>query len=201
MSPSATQDVLDRIGTLSAPLRCMSSIAPLVSLLAMAFQARQIQEPKRLANLMHTMSLPLQDNDKVNHDVFVSSFIRLLSPVLNGKAGLEDVETALGALQQPVIFRTFWTLDGENLIKQAVDGDAHAGSLESVKAPFLDVFVHDASRRIGLTCNKGCLVLVPGHAQCGDELWEAEGDSHLLVRRAGEGGMHQTIGEAFFTQT
>ncbi|PHH76850.1 hypothetical protein CDD82_3782 [Ophiocordyceps australis] len=199
MSPSATRDVLDRIDIMSAPLCCMSSIAPLVSLLAIAFQARQMQEPKRLANLMHTMSLPRQDN-KVNHDVFVSSFIRLLSPVLNGKAGLDEVVTALGALQQPVNFCAFWTLDGENLIKQAADGGAHAGFLESVKAPFLDVFVHDASCRIGLTCNEGCLVLVPGHAQCGDELWETDRGSHLTARRRGAGGMYEMIGEAFCTQ-
>ncbi|KAM4056604.1 hypothetical protein HRG_003473 [Hirsutella rhossiliensis] len=170
----------------------MSSLTPLVSLLALAYQARG-PPPERLATLMHAMSpAPTAEHSRQE---YVSSFVRLLSPVLNGLAGLKDFTEAVGAYSEPEDFRGFWTLEGRNLIKEVVGGSAHMGAAMATNVSFLDVFVKDTSRRIALGRKTRALALVPADAEPGDELWLEADEESPAVRRAADTDVGRLTGK------
>lgn len=182
MSP-ATSVSIDTIDRLSDPLASMSSLPSLVSLLALAYLARvpPPEEQERLTTLMHTIS-PAPTVQPARQ-IYVDSFVRFLSPVLNGLAGLKDFTEAVGAYAEPEDFRDFWALEGRNLIKDVVGGSAHTGAAMLTDASFLDVFVKDASLRIALGRRTRALALVPADAEPGDVLWQEAVGGPLTVRR------------------
>ena len=205
MSPSAILDegvLMDTIGSISEPLSSMSTITPLVSLLTLAYQAKVPPplEQERLVTLMQIMSAPPRPEalKEHSHVEFLGSFMNFLSPVLNGMAGMEDFEAAVGAFSQPEGFRDFWTLDGSNLIRDFIEGDAHERAVKGSGLPFLDVFVKDKSRRVALSQEGGMLLSVPGNAESGDEVWRGNGDAQMIMlRRRRGGGSGECIGEVF----
>jgi hypothetical protein len=58
--------------------------------------------------------------------------------------------------------------------------------MEGYDVPFLEAFVKDSSCRIALGKNQGMLLLVPGDAEVGDDVWWDEDEQRLTVSRKGE---------------
>lgn len=87
---------VDTIEGLSDPLSSMSSLASLVSLLALAHRARRREGEKqeRLVALMHAVS-PVPSASHSRQE-YVASFVRLLSPVLNSLAGMQEFAQVVG---------------------------------------------------------------------------------------------------------
>ncbi|PHH77968.1 hypothetical protein CDD80_7539 [Ophiocordyceps camponoti-rufipedis] len=199
MPPSTTllQGVsIDAIGRLSDPLAAMSSIDPLVSLLALAYQQQHGPGRDRLATLMHTMSAPSPPPPQRCPPELVRAFVDFLTPILGGLAGLSDFSDAVDANSQPEGFRDFWTLDGQNLLHDVVAGSGQdAPPIASVS--FIDAFVGDTGCRIALGQESRVLSLVPAQAEPGDELWQEHASSPILVRRRARNGGWTIIGHAF----
>lgn len=183
MSPSALNSTVETtqiIIRLSSPLAELSTLTPLVDLLALTY-AVTVPSPlkqSRLSTLLHTLSAdprpssppaPHREAEKLN------SFIRFLSPVLNGMAGLRDFEAAVDLRDDddPQDFRDFWTLEDRNLIKEYVEDGQVGGSSPGSEKVFLDSFVRDVSRRVALS-HEGRLMLVDGHRKVGEEVFVAE---------------------------
>ena len=197
MSPSAIlpENVShDTVHVLSEPLCAMQSITPLVSLLAMTYNSRPAgsrpggHAGDRLSSLMHTMSSRVTPSLKhkqgkfQSHEALRNSFVRLLSPVLNGMAGLQDFEDAVGASSNPEDFRDFWTLEGHNLIRDWVKDGGLAGTSPGADMVFLDTFVGDHSCRVALGRDARALVLVSGDTRVGDSMvLKAVGDEDTRV--------------------
>ncbi|RCI13044.1 hypothetical protein L249_0078 [Ophiocordyceps polyrhachis-furcata BCC 54312] len=189
---------IDAIDRLSDPLASTSSIDPLVSLLALAYHQQVGPEGDRLASLMHTMtgsSSSSSSSAPPHSQELVMTFIEFLSPILGGLAGLSDFSDAVDAVSNPDGFCDFWTLNGQNLIRDVVAGDGHGGSpIPAVS--FLDAYVEDTSRRVALGLESGALSLVPAEAKPGDELWQECASSPTLVRRRSPNGGWNVIGKA-----
>ncbi|KAM0204663.1 hypothetical protein ACHAPA_001893 [Fusarium lateritium] len=180
---------IDSIATLSDPLSSMSSIFPLVSLLTMAYHVRTPQpcSQERLLTLLHTMSpaLTTEINTKYSREEILNSFIHFLSPVLNGMAGMLELLTNVDAFSRPEDFRQFWSLERSNLIRDFVESGGPLRGMQGYDVPFLEAFVKDSSCRIALGSNKGMLLLVPGDAEVGDDVWWDEDEQRLTVSRKG----------------
>ncbi|KAH8173915.1 hypothetical protein LIA77_05334 [Sarocladium implicatum] len=185
MSPSATNAEVednnlelncpDTIAQLSAPLSETTSLSPLVHLLTLAYQVKIPPRSKqeRLVTLLNTLTQPANSSSsspssKSDPQVRTGSYIRYLSPVLNGFAGMHEFEAAVGAFSEPGEFREFWDLDGSNLITEFVSDTGSQRMIAGSDVPFLDKFVRDSSMRIGLTKKDAMLVLVPGTTEVGD---------------------------------
>ncbi|KAF4464526.1 hypothetical protein FALBO_8641 [Fusarium albosuccineum] len=184
---------IDSIAILSDPLSSMSSMFSLVSLLTMAYQVRTplpcVQE--RLLTLLHTMSPALRTEGQqgahaYSREEILNSFIHFLSPVLNGMAGMLELLTAVDAFSRPEDFRQFWTLGHSNLIRDFIESGGPLRGMQGYDVPFLEAFVKDSSCRIALGKNKGMLLLVPGDAEVGDDVWWDEDEQRLTVTRKGE---------------
>ncbi|KAF7561831.1 hypothetical protein G7046_g2322 [Stylonectria norvegica] len=198
---------IDSIASLSDPLSSMSSIFSLVHLLTLAYEVRtplpSVQD--RLMTLMHTMSpagKPFAQqtcSDTVegySHEEVLNSFIHFLSPVLNGMGGMIELLSAVDAFSRPKDFRDFWSLEESNLIEEFVEIGGPLRALEGYDVPFLQAFVKDSSCRIGLGKQKGILMLVPGDAEVGDDVWWEDGEDRLTVSKKGQNGIRNN-GEAF----
>jgi hypothetical protein len=187
MSPSATRPdvLLDTVAHLSSPLRDTSSLTPLVHLLTLAYQVKRPPPSKqeRLVTLLNTISPPSSLPENADTQVRLGSFIRFLSPVLNGLAGMEDFEAAVGAFSKPGEFREFWDLEGKNLITELISDGASQRMSTGSSVSFLDAFVKDARLRVALTEKQGMLVLVPAETEVGDSLWDTGGMSGAMVKR------------------
>ena len=199
MSPSSIHDesvLVDAISLLSDPLSSMSSLSSLVTLLKLAYIARDPPpaEQGRLTTLMRTLSPEPRPRRAKTYspDDAAESFINFLSPVLNGMAGMQEFEATVDGFAQPDNFRDFWTFHGHNLIRDMSTGDAQFHTKKGANS-FLDVFCRDQSCRVALGRNTGCLMLVPGQAELGDEVWLADGALRLIRSRDGWGD----VGEAF----
>lgn len=120
----------------------------------------------------------------------LGSYIRFLSPVLNGFAGMSDFEASINAFSTPKDFRQFWDLEGKNLIEEFVSDGGAQRMIKGSDVPFLEEFVGDTKRRVGLT-EKGLIVLVEEGTEVGDEVWEEAGG--LRVKR----GKEKDVGEAY----
>ncbi|KAK7422701.1 hypothetical protein QQX98_001489 [Neonectria punicea] len=201
---------IDSIVGLSAPLSEMSSIFSLVSLLALAYKVRNplpsVQE--RLVTLMHTISpasRPLDQqtapttSKRYSREEVLNSFIHFLSPVLNGMAGMHTLLSATNAYSRPEDFRQFWDLEGCNLIKEFIESGGPPRSLQGYDVPFLKALVQDQTFRIALGKNNGVLLLVPGDAQVGDDVWWDDEAQRLAVSRHGEDKMTSN-GESYLDE-
>lgn len=200
----------DTIDVVSDPLSSMDSISPLVSLLTLCYRCsitkdnaspskpvHEMHPPDRLSTLMNAMAQSPACRTH-RHEEMHNSFIRLLSPVLSGMAGLSDFEEAVGAFSAPDDFRNFWTFQGRNLIRDVLQGDGGDRDTRGSELPFVDVFVRDPTCRIALTREGRRLLLVPGEAQAGDGILEVAvggGIRHWTVRL--KGSVKVNIGEAF----
>lgn len=175
MSPSAinTKDVYETINELTAPLNDMSSIDPLITLLALTYKTQTPSPSKqdRLLTLMHTISSSSTPDKIYSHVEQRNSFIRLISPALNGMAGLQDFEKAVRAeaTADPEGFRTFWQLEERNLLKETVQNGLMGGSSPGAEVVFLDTFVGKEGRRckVGLG-DERTLMLVDEETEVGD---------------------------------
>ncbi|CAM1504260.1 Fc.00g018510.m01.CDS01 [Cosmosporella sp. VM-42] len=197
---------VDTIASLSDPLSSMSSIVSLVSLLSLAYQVRTpmpcVQE--RLLTLMQTMSPSAtsirentsQELEGYSHEEVLNSFIQFLNPVLNGMAGMIDFLSAVDAFSRPEEFREFWSLEDSNLIKEFIEVGGPFRAMKGCDVPFLKAFVKDSSCRIGLGRDKAMLMLVPGDAQVGDDVWMEDSEHRLTVSRKGGNGLTND-GEAY----
>ncbi|KAK7433392.1 hypothetical protein QQZ08_000332 [Neonectria magnoliae] len=201
---------IDSIVGLSAPLSDMSDIFSLVSLLALAYKVRtplsSVQE--RLVTLMHTMSpasRPLDQqtapttSKRYSREEVLNSFIHFLSPVLNGMAGMHTFLSATNAYSRPEDFRQFWDLEGCNLIKEFIESGGPPRSLQGYDVPFLKALVQDQTFRIALGKNNGVLLLVPGDAQVGDDVWWDDEAQRLAVSRPSEDKM-TSKGESYLDE-
>lgn len=187
---------IDNIASLSDPLSSMSSIFSLVSLLTMAYQVRTPQPSvqQRLLTLLNTMSPALTTEIKTTPDSprgysreeILNSFVHFLSPVLNGMAGMLELLSAVDAFSRPEDFRQFWSLERSNLIRDFIESGGPLRGMEGYDVPFLEAFVKDSSCRIALGKNQGMLLLVPGDAEVGDDVWWDEDEQRLTVSRKGE---------------
>ncbi|KAL6356589.1 hypothetical protein LRP88_10192 [Fusarium phalaenopsidis] len=187
---------IDNIATLSDPLSSMSSIFSLVSLLTMAYQVRTPQPSvqQRLLTLLNTMSPALTTETQTTPDSprgysreeILNSFVHFLSPVLNGMAGMLELLSAVDAFSRPEDFRQFWSLERSNLIRDFIESGGPLRGMEGYDVPFLEAFVKDSSCRIALGKNQGMLLLVPGDAEVGDDVWWDEDEQRLTVSRKGE---------------
>lgn len=190
---------IDNIASLSDPLSSMSSIFSLVSLLTMAYQVRSPQPSvqERLLTLLNTMSPALTTGGAYtrttpgsprgySREEILNSFIHFLSPVLNGMAGMLELLSAVDAFSRPEDFRQFWSLEQSNLIRDFIESGGPLRGMEGYDVPFLEAFVKDSSCRIALGKNQGMLLLVPGDAQVGDNVWWDEDEQRLTVSRKGE---------------
>lgn len=206
--PKSKQAVhVDTIANLSDPLSSSSSILSLVSLLSLAYQA-QTPIPSvqgRLLTLMHTMcpasvtsgADASEDLQGYTHEEIVNSFIQLLSPVLNGMAGMIDFLAAVDAFSRPEDFRAFWSLEDSNLITEFIEEGGPYRVMNGCDIPFVKAFVADSSYRVALGRDKNMLMLVPGDAKIGDDVWRNDGEHGLRVsRKGGNGSMH--TGEGYF---
>lgn len=182
---------VDTIAQLSEPLKETTSLSPLVHLLTLAYQVKIPPRSKqeRLVTLLNTItqaanssSSPPSNSDP---EIRTGSYIRYLSPVLNGFAGMEDFEAAVGAFSEPGEFREFWELDGKNLITEFVSDGGSQRMLGGSDVPFLDKFVRDSSMRIGLTKRDAMLVLVPGTTEVGDAV-STEANSGVVSIQRGD---------------
>ncbi|RSL72851.1 hypothetical protein CEP54_000712 [Fusarium duplospermum] len=187
---------IDNIASLSDPLSSMSSIFSLVSLLTMAYQVRTPQPSvqQRLLTLLNTMSPALTTEIKTtpgsprgySREEILNSFVHFLSPVLNGMAGMLELLSAVDAFSRPEDFRQFWSLERSNLIRDFIESGGPLRGMEGYDVPFLEAFVKDSSCRIALGKNQGMLLLVPGDAEVGDDVWWDEDEQRLTVSRKGE---------------
>ncbi|KAH7272316.1 hypothetical protein FSOLCH5_007226 [Fusarium solani] len=187
---------IDNIATLSDPLSSMSSIFSLVSLLTMAYQVRTPQPSvqQRLLTLLNTMSPALTTGTQTtpgsprgySREEILNSFVHFLSPVLNGMAGMLELLSAVDAFSRPEDFRQFWSLERSNLIRDFIESGGPLRGMEGYDVPFLEAFVKDSSCRIALGKNQGMLLLVPGDAEVGDDVWWDEDEQRLTVSRKGE---------------
>ncbi|PHH87085.1 hypothetical protein CDD83_9335 [Cordyceps sp. RAO-2017] len=201
MSPSATADDgagIDTIGSLSDPLSCMSSIASLVSLLALAYR---VEDPPpaqqaRLTTLRRTVLGPSDAKRRRDGDALAASFLRFLSPVLSGRAGMDDFQTAVGALADPANFRDFWTLDGRNLIRDVVEGHVPPPP-SAAPSSFQELLAGGPARRVALGLDSRAIYLVPAEAEPGDELWLDGDGARMIVRRFLHSGRSVVVGGAF----
>ncbi|KPM37582.1 hypothetical protein AK830_g9001 [Neonectria ditissima] len=191
---------IDSIVGLSDPLSSMSSIFSLISLLTLAYQVRTPlpSTQERLVTLMHTMSpasRPLDQqtapasSKRYSREEVLNSFIHFLSPVLNGMAGMLELLSATNAFSRPEDFRQFWDLEGCNLIREFIESGSPPRRLEGYDVPFLDALVQDPTFRIALGKNNGVLLLVPGDAQVGDDVWWDDEAQRLAVSRHSEDKM------------
>ncbi|KAF4585936.1 hypothetical protein GQ602_005241 [Ophiocordyceps camponoti-floridani] len=187
---------IDAIDRLSDPLAAMSSIDPLVSLLALAYEQRVGPGRDRLATLMHTMSASSPPPPQRCSPELVRAFVDFLNPILGGLAGLSDFSDAVNANSHPEGFRDFWTLDGQNLMHDMVTGDGQEVP-PVASASFIDAFVEDTGCRVALGLESCVLSLVPAQAEPGDELWQEHASSPILVRRRARNGGWTIIGHAF----
>ncbi|KAF4982699.1 hypothetical protein FZEAL_1726 [Fusarium zealandicum] len=199
---------IDNIAILSEPLSSMSSIFSLVSLLTMAYQVRtplpSVQD--RLLTLLHTMSPALRTDEAratsaapngYSREEILNSFIHFLSPVLNGMAGMLELLSAVDGFSRPEDFRQFWSLERSNLIRDFIESGGPLRGMQGYDVPFLEAFVKDSSCRIGLGKNNGMLLLVPGDAEVGDDVWWDEDEQRLTASRKGEDGMNNNNADAF----
>lgn len=92
---------------------------------------------------------------------------------------MRDFEAAVDGYSQPDNFCDFWTLEGKNLMTNSVQNESHGCSMDGFEAPFLKVFVKDPSCRVAYGRGEAGLVLVPGTAQVGDEIWSDNGKLRL----------------------
>ncbi|KAH6996908.1 hypothetical protein EDB80DRAFT_726562 [Ilyonectria destructans] len=185
---------IDSIASLSDPLSSMTSIFSLVSLLTLAYQVRSplpsVQQ--RLLTLMHTMSPasnPLVQRTApkgYSREEVLNSFIHFLSPVLNGMAGMLELLSAVDAFSRPEDFRDFWSLERSNLIREFIENSGPLRGMKGYDVPFLETFVQDPTCRIALGKNNSVLMLVPGDAQVGDDVWWDDDEQRLTVSRQGE---------------
>lgn len=211
MSPAITQTnavLIDTIDDISEPLHSMSSLTPLVRLLALAYRIRTPDHDdtqERLLTLMHTTSPSAGPGDRrastdnpkgYSREEVHNSFINFLFPVLSGMAGLGEFETAVSAFTEPADFRDFWNFEGHNLITDFVAHDGPGGVMKGSDIHFQDVFVKDPNCRVALGKQKGILMLVPRDAQVGDELWWEEDVRQLVVTGPGHEGC-RSEGEAY----
>ena len=206
MSPAAIEQKpvrIDTISGLSDQLHSMSSLTPLVSLLALAFQVQTPppSQQERLITLLHTMvaTSNLYELKAHSHEELIGSFIQFLSPVLSGMAGLTDFEAAVQAFSNADSFRDFWTLEGSNLIKEFIEDSAHDRIMQGCDNPFLDTFVNGLSCRVAYGEQKGILALVPGQSRVGDEIWSMNDEMNARVIRKLGNGLEE-IGHAFIDQ-
>ncbi|KAM0546681.1 hypothetical protein ACHAPJ_010718 [Fusarium lateritium] len=183
---------IDSIATLSDPLSSMSSIFSLVSLLTMAYHVRTPlpSNQERLLTLLNTMSPALMTGagsmaSRYSREEVINSFIHFLSPVLNGMAGMLELLTNVDAFSRPEDFRQFWSLERSNLIRDFVESGGPLRGMQGYDVPFLEAFVKDSSCRIALGSNKGMLLLVPGDAEVGDDVWWDEDEQRLTVSKKG----------------
>ncbi|KAI6780801.1 uncharacterized protein J7T54_001109 [Emericellopsis cladophorae] len=194
MSPSALNSTVETtqiIIRLSSPLAELSTLTPLVDLLALT-HAVTVPSPlkqSRLSTLLHTLSAdpcPSSSSPSALHSEAekLNSFIRFLSPVLNGMAGLREFEAAIDLRDDdPQDFRDFWTLEDRNLIKEYVEDGQVGGSSPGSEKVFLDAYVRDVSRRVALS-QEGRLMLVDGHRKVGEQVPVAETKrASLLIYR------------------
>lgn len=203
--------MVDTVADISPPLSQTTELPALVKLLTLAYRARSPAPSKEapLNALMRTLS-----SDRLGkvttasfprgftRDEVLYSFCRFLSPVLNGLTGLVEFEESVAAGEDPEAFRSFWTLDGRNLLAEAttelsmspessISADAAAMGPD---VKFLDTFVEGGdkeSKRVALTKERGLLALVPASVGVGDEVWTVSRLSlpFFLGRRdQGEGG-------------
>ncbi|KAH7322885.1 hypothetical protein B0I35DRAFT_426669 [Stachybotrys elegans] len=201
MSPSATiqqkpRRALDTITEPTEPLSSMSSISSLVALLVLAYKVKipPHSHRERLSTLMKTMTP--DGPGEYTHDELLLSFIRFLSPVLQGMAGMEDFQSAVEAFTQPDDYRDFWTIEGHNLVREVIEGDGCPVFAQGSDKDFLEVFVKDPSRRIAYGRGTGCLILVPSSSTTGDMLWGQDDFTDLEVIRE-SGDARKSIGHAF----
>ncbi|KAI5462343.1 hypothetical protein BGZ63DRAFT_423607 [Mariannaea sp. PMI_226] len=204
ISPAQPKRVafVDSIANLSDPLSSMSSMFSLVYLLTLAYQVRTPlpADQERLLTLMQTMTMsptstPLEERRPSTTDrpytrqEITNSFIHFLSPVLNGMAGMLELLSSVDAFSRPEDFREFWSLDRSNLIRDFIEsGGPLRRCLEGYDVPFLEAFVQDPTCRIALGKNAGALMLVPGDAQVGDDVWWDEEEERFTVTRPGDHG-------------
>lgn len=211
MTPSATSSTdesvqFDTIESLSEPLSSTDSLSPLVSLLAISYQCKPTlagtnkaapHGPERLSALMHAMSPACKTHQ---HEEMHNSFIRFLTPVLSGMAGLSEFEEAVGAFSDGDDFREFWTFQGRNLIRDVLGtGSDRAGDRKGSELPFVDIFVKDPTCRIALGKNERSLMLVPSKTTVDDEIWQTGspgGRARFKVVRNNETGHEVDVGEA-----
>ncbi|KAF5677910.1 hypothetical protein FHETE_1430 [Fusarium heterosporum] len=183
---------VDSIATISEPLSSMSSIFPLISLLTMTYHVRtpQPSSQERLLTLLNTMSPALMAEadspfSQFSREEILNSFVHFLSPVLNGMAGMLELLTNVDAFSRPEDFRQFWSLERSNLIRDFVESGGPLRGMQGYDVPFLKTFVKDSSCRIALGSNKGMLLLVPGDAEVGDDVWWDEDEQRLTVSKKG----------------
>ncbi|KAF5972734.1 hypothetical protein FBULB1_8605 [Fusarium bulbicola] len=180
---------IDSIATLSDPLSSMSSTFSLVSLLTMAYHIRTPlpSNQERLLTLLNTMSPALRTETESKHsrEEILNSFVHFLSPVLNGMAGMLELLTNVDAFSRPEDFRQFWNLERSNLIRDFVESGGPLRGMQGYDVPFLETFVNDPSCRIALGSNNGMLLLVPGDAEVGDDVWWDEDEQRLTVYSKG----------------
>ncbi|KAF5018811.1 hypothetical protein F66182_9204 [Fusarium sp. NRRL 66182] len=183
---------IDSIASLSDPLSAMTSTFSLVSLLTMAYQVRTPlpSNQERLLTLLNTMSPALRTEadlaaSRYSREEILNSFIHFLSPVLNGMAGMLELLTNVDAFSRPEDFRQFWSLERSNLIRDFVESGGPLRGMQGYDVPFLEAFVKDSSCRIALGSNNGMLLLVPGDAEVGDDVWWNEDEQRLTVSRNG----------------
>lgn len=194
---SKTAVFVDSIADLSDPLSSTSSIVSLVSLLSLAYQVRTPMpcDQERLLTLMHTMSPASKRSSETfngySHEEILNSFIQFLSPVLNGMAGMIDFLAAVDAFSRPEDFRDFWSLEDNNLIKEYIEEGGPFRLMKGCDVPFLKAFVEDSSCRIALGREKSTLMLVPGDAKIGDDVWMEEGVHLSKISRKGESSLEK----------
>ncbi|KAM0346896.1 hypothetical protein ACHAPU_005236 [Fusarium lateritium] len=194
MHPSKPNKAIfvDSIATISDPLSSMSSIFPLISLLTMTYHVRTPphSNQERLLTLLNTMApglLAEADSpfSQYSREEVLNSFVHFLSPVLNGMAGMLELLTNVDAFSRPEDFRQFWSLERSNLIRDFVESGGPLRGMQGYDVPFLKTFVTDSSCRIALGSNKGMLLLVPGDAEVGDDVWWDEHEQRLTVSKKG----------------
>lgn len=205
MSPSAQpQDIaIDTISHLSDPLSETTSLSPLVSLLHLAYQVKSPprSDQERLISLLKVIApfASSEPSDTKEHQILIGSYIHYLSPVLNGYAGMEEFEAAVGAFSAPGEFREFWELEGSNLITEFVS-DGSQRMVVGSDVPFLKKYVEDTTCRIGLTKERGLLILVPDQSRVGDQLWSIGGQAdQTKIRRLGDDAWEE-IGDVVVDQ-
>lgn len=104
-----------------------------------------------------------------------------------------DFLDAVDAFSRPEDFRDFWSLEGSNLITEFIEEGGPYRVMNGCDIPFVKAFVVDSSCRIALGRDKSMLMLVPGDAKIGDDVWMNEGEHGLRAsRKGGNGSMHNT---------
>jgi len=192
MSPSAITQTTSQVGEetvveLSPSLNELSSLDPLISLLAITYRTKTPSPLKqdRLLTLMHTLAEP-SCCKLYAHEEIRNSFIRFLSPVLNGMAGLQDFEKAVSAemREDPEGFRSFWQLEERNLFQEMVQNGFMGGASPGADVVFLDTFVSEDAKstsRIALS-RDGTLLKVDGSCNVGDKVMVCKDDNPIEGR-------------------